>query len=143
MEKKQVPVKVKHTRASKQPKISKRPLQEVASIYAEESIQQAKRSRAGEEDEEDDGLVSDQEEPVPYTYSSGRKTPDNFEVVAGEVFQEFWRMEFEDHEVTAAFFARITALNCREYHLDNFAETSSNLGVIKVRRRAGLLLYLL
>ena len=124
----------------------KRNMPEVASIYAEESeavvdyddgdLPSAKRTRmskGGAFDDLDKGRrvssidVEDEYEPVVR-----RSTPSNFYTVVGTLFDEFWGMEFDDVEVTWAFFALITNANCRDYRLEVFAEQSYSLAVIKV-----------
>lgn len=131
------------SRGPRQPKNPKRTQQELASIYAEEASYAAKRSKLNhdEEDEEED-YASEAEDFMLKGGSSAlahrpSKLPANFEQVAGALFEEFWGMEFEDTEVTWAFFAKITALNCKDYKLDNFAESSSSLAVIKDKLRGG------
>lgn len=126
-------------------KTIKRSQPEVASIYAEadevehmDSDQpSSKRSRLSKGDaiEDDERRYSssavldaeDEYEPV-----ARRSTPANFYTVVGPLFQEFWALEFDDVEVTAAFFALITHANCRDYKLEAFAEQSYSLTVIKV-----------
>ena len=61
------------------------------------------------------------------------KLPNNFYKVANELFEEFWTMDFDDVEITWAFFAKINFLNCKEYNLEDFAEESSSLAIIKVQ----------
>jgi hypothetical protein len=132
VEPKQKPAKVKILRGPQKPKPIKRSTPEVASIYAEEESQALKRAKATDDDDEVemDVYPSDNEDtPAHDVY---RKTPSNFEAVAGGLFEEFWRMEFEDDEVTWAFFAKITSANCKDYKLNTFADTSSSLAVIKV-----------
>ena len=134
--------KPKFVRGPRVAKNVKRSQPEMASIYAEaDGGQQAsnKRSRLNE-DEEEDVYPSDSDDHhhLSATTSFGRADtgrrllPMNFDKVMGDLFDEFWNMEFDDHEVTWAFFAKITALNCKDYKLANFAETSSSLAVIKV-----------
>jgi len=60
------------------------------------------------------------------------KLPTNFYKIANELFEEFWAMEFDDVEITWAFFAKINFLNCKDYHLEDFAEESCSLAIIKV-----------
>lgn len=62
-----------------------------------------------------------------------RAIPTNFYTVVQPLFQEFWEMEFDNDEVTYAFFARITNMNCRDFKLEAFAERSYCLEVIKVK----------
>jgi hypothetical protein len=61
------------------------------------------------------------------------KLPNNFYKVANELFEEFWAMEFDDVEITWAFFAKINFLNCKDYNLEDFAEESCSLAIIKVQ----------
>ena len=61
------------------------------------------------------------------------KLPSNFYKVANELFEEFWAMEFDDVEITWAFFAKINFLNCKDYNLEDFAEESCSLAIIKVQ----------
>ena len=72
-------------------------------------------------------ISPDQKPPIPKD-----KLPGNFYKVANELFDEFWAMEFDDVEITWAFFAKINFLNCKDYHLDDFAEESYSLAIIKV-----------
>lgn len=60
------------------------------------------------------------------------KLPNNFYKVANELFEEFWAMEFDDVEITWAFFAKINFLNCKDYNLEDYAEESCSLAIIKV-----------
>lgn len=140
-------LKAQKPRVSRGPKVvrPKRAQTETASIYAEEekSAGIVKRSRLTEDadDEYSAEVVFDDsyyngrlgETVVSNVGMSRKRTPDNFEKVAGELFNEFWSLEFEDHEITWAFFAKITSLNCRDYNLPNFADTSYCLAVINVR----------
>lgn len=66
------------------------------------------------------------------------KLPTNFNALIRPFFEDFWKLEFENTEVTWAFFAKINATNCAEYKLTSFADTSSSLAVIKVRRLKSL-----
>lgn len=131
----------------RQVKAPKRNLPEVASIYAEETdvavdyddgdMPASKRTRMSKGGSGFDELdksrrvstidVEDEYEPVVR-----RSTPSNFYNVVGPLFEEFWAMEFDEVEVTWAFFALITNANCRDYRLEVFAEQSYSLAVIKV-----------
>lgn len=141
------PVKGRGQRGQpRQFKTIKRSQPEVASIYAEadegdnmDSEQPvSKRSRlskggvvAGDDDRRHTQNVildaEDEYEPVVR-----RSTPSNFYAVVEPLFKEFWDMEFDDLDVTSAFFAVITHMNCRDYKLETFAEQSYSLTVIKV-----------
>lgn len=140
-------VKVRGQRGQpRQFKTIKRSQPEVASIYAEAdevdlsnsdqpASKRSRLSKGGDGIEEDDRRygnsvsldAEDEYEPV-----ARRSTPANFYTVVGPLFNEFWAMEFDNFEVTAAFFALITHANCRDYKLEAFAEQSYSLTVIKV-----------
>lgn len=140
-------LKAQKPRMSRGPKVirPKRTQTEAASIYADEekSAGIAKRARLTEDadDEYSAEVVFDDsyyngrlgETVVSNVGIARKRTPENFEKVAGDLFDEYWNMEFEDHEITWAFFAKITSLNCKDYNLPNFADTSYCLAVIKVR----------
>ncbi len=136
---------------------------EVASIYTEKSLptqdeKGSKRlkgssSRRDDEDEFEDSLQKRDgrgsqanrqlqggaklmEDSDHFSGVSGARAvslPSNFYEVIREVFATFWELEFEETEVTWAFFAKITSANCREFRLNSFAERSYCLAVIKVR----------
>lgn len=119
----------------------KRSQVEAASIYAEEEKSAFKRGKLADDVDDEYGP-----EVVDDSFYGGRlgdaslvspqvvkkRLPTNFDKVAGDLFDEFWNLEFEDHEITWAFFAKITSLNCKDYKLQNFADTSYCLAVIKV-----------
>ena len=103
--------------------------EEVASIYANERDDEEgpKRSRYNEEDENED------DEDDEYNPENTKSTvlPLNFYEVAKSVFDTFWNLEFDDKEVTWAFFAKINAQNCLDFNVQSFAENSTCLAVIK------------
>ena len=134
----------------------KRALPEVASIYNEcnedesDSEQPASKksrlsmSKSSGEDAEASSRRSLQPSNTDIEYEApARKSaiPKNFYTIITPLFEEFWNMEFENDEVTWAFFAVITNLNCREFKLEAFAEQSYSLAIIKVR--IGLALFFL
>lgn len=118
---------------------------EVASIYTEEAevtidfddgdLPSSKRTRTSNggayEDEKSRRLstIDVQEEYEPVVR---RSTPANFYTVVEPLFDEFWALDFEEVEVTWAFFAIITNVNCKDYRLEVFAEQSYSLTIIKV-----------
>lgn len=104
-----------------------------ASIYAEEEIRQIQGGR-GSDDEDIEG--GDDDMAGPMEEQTVARLPSNFSIVATELFFLFWNMEFDDKDVNFAFFAKITARNCKEYNLTAFAEESSCLAVIKERLEA-------
>jgi hypothetical protein len=145
--------KPKGTRTKKLPKQFRQPTkvaQEVASIYADEPkepapkkpkvsvdggkiVSDSSKAKAIKEVKALAGAVSTtpasttMAPPIPED-----KLPTNFNALIRPFFEEFWKLEFENTEVTWAFFAKISATNCAEYKLTSFAETSSSLAVIKV-----------
>jgi hypothetical protein len=78
--------------------------------------------------------------PAPYKFDENnnlikvddKKTPSNFYEIVNEFFEEFWTLEFEEEEVNWAFFAIITSTNCKDFKLNDFADKSYSLAVIKV-----------
>lgn len=111
---------------------------EVASIYAEEestpASQAAKRQKLAEKEEETtimeevDYYAEEEGGPIHSTSSS---LPSNFYDVCSAVFDTFWQLEFDETEVTWAFFAKINSVNCVDFKLKSFAYTSSSLAVVK------------
>lgn len=108
-----------------------------ASIYAEEEARlQERRAGGGGGGNDSDGgdgeyemdNIEDLREQIPMA-----RLPTNFTVVAKELFEYFWNLEFDDAGTNFAFFAKITALNCKEYNLQDFSGESSCLTVIKER----------
>jgi len=85
----------------------------------------------------DDGnLLSDLGAPEQILSSSEIILPANFFAVINSVFEQFWRMEFDNPQVSQAFFAKIDLANCRAYGLESFAERSMSLSVIRDRLEA-------
>jgi hypothetical protein len=134
-------------------KTVKRALPEVASIYAEEhtssatsssyddapASKKARLSRGGAggaaEEDDDEGrrqVEADAEDEYDNRAAARSATPSNFYAVVGPLFEEFWKLDFDNVEVTWAFFALITHYNCKDYRLEAFAEKSYSLAVIKV-----------
>ena len=141
-------VRAKVTRGpARQFKAAKRALPEVASIYGdgqedgsdEEGQHKSKKTRISmgrginnfDEAEARRSAPVVQEiidhDPIPR-----RSLPKNFYSVINPLFDEFWNMEFDNNEVTLAFFAVITNMNCHEFKLTSFAEKSYSLEIIKV-----------
>jgi hypothetical protein len=82
----------------------------------------SKKFRGGEVDEDIDELVGVEELHAP---------PENLYQVIGNLFNEFWNMEY-DETIVNAFLARIDKRNCADYGLTDFASESCSLPVIKV-----------
>lgn len=61
-----------------------------------------------------------------------RAPPENLYKVIGNVFNEFWQMDYPENVVNA-FLARINKRNCADYGLSDFATESCSLPVIQVR----------
>ena len=55
-----------------------------------------------------------------------------FYPIIQQLFSYFWKLEFEEIDINAAFFAWITSVNCKEYGLTNYGFEASSLPVIKV-----------
>ena len=111
-------------------------LPEVASIYTDDIDEQGISIHKRSYQDFNDGEYYDTDESndiddsyLPNSY----KLPENFYILVQELFDEFWAIEFDNIEVTWAFFAKITNYNCKEYSLETFAEESSSLPVIHVR----------
>lgn len=124
-------------------KAAKSALPEVASIYAdghgnESDHDQPASKKAGTSMSKSNGDEEARRSSLPpsvvveHEQMPRRVIPSNFYTVVAPLFQEFWEMEFDNDEVTYAFFARITDLNCKEFKLNAFAERSYCLEVIKV-----------
>lgn len=117
-------------------------LPEIASIYTDDIDEQGMFSSSsihkrtyqdlnndgGEYYDTDDDSIDIEDSYLLNTY----KLPENFYILVQELFDEFWAIEFDNIEVTWAFFAKITNYNCKEYNLETFAEESSSLPVINV-----------
>ncbi len=130
----------------RQARPQKRNMPEVASIYAEDpevlvdddddgapASKRTRMSKGGAEDLDRGRRVAAIDVEEEYEPVVRRSTPSNFYTIVGTLFDEFWAMEFDDVEVTWAFFALITNANCKDYRLDVFAEHSYSLAVIKVK----------
>jgi hypothetical protein len=130
----------------KQFKTTKRALPEVASIYAnaqdndnsEDDLPASKKSRMSVAKSQLEEADSRRVIPVQHEYVDNepplrRTIPKNFYTIVAPLFDEFWKMEFDNDEVTWAFFAVITSMNCADYKLSAFAEQSYSLAIIKVR----------
>lgn len=126
-------------------KTAKRSLPEVASIYneapeegsdTEQPAQKKTRSSLGRGNGDDGEAIKSIaiKAEVPHEVVNRRAIPKNFYTVVAPIMDEFWNMEFDNEEVTWAFFALITHLNCKDYRLNAFAEQSYSLTVIKVSR---------
>eukprot|EP01032_Pedospumella_encystans_P020780 gene20780-23601_t len=128
----------------RQARPQKRNMPEVASIYAEDpevlvdddddgapASKRTRMSKGGADDLDRNRRVAAIDVEEEYEPVVRRSTPSNFYTVVGTLFDEFWAMEFDDVEVTWAFFALITNANCKDYRLDVFAEHSYSLAVIK------------
>ena len=154
-------VRAKGVRGQQRPfKTVKRALPEVASIYADaddagdgeqQTSKKARLSGRGGANEEEEyerrassgagthgraDAVEEEEEEDYRRRSAKSSTPSNFYAVVGPLFDEFWRMEFDNVQVTWAFFALITNMNCKDYQLEVFAEQSYSLAVIKDKLKA-------
>jgi hypothetical protein len=127
----------------KQFKTAKRALPEVASIYAdanednsEDDLPASKKARnslaKSNSEEADSRRIIPVHHEVDNEPPMRRAIPKNFYTIITPLFEEFWRMEFENDEVTWAFFAVITHMNCADYKLSTFAEQSYSLAIIKV-----------
>ena len=112
---------------------------ESASIYADNKKQEAdstniihpnKRIRKNENE-----LIIEQETLSSHSDNNKQlaKIPTNFDIVAKEFFDYFWKLEFDDKEVNNALFAKITILNCKDFNLTTFADKSYCLPIIKER----------
>lgn len=55
----------------------------------------------------------------------------NLYEVINPVFNEFWSLEFDNMQVTPAFFASIDALNAKEFGLSTYASEACSLPVIQ------------
>jgi len=85
----------------------------------------------------DDGnMLSDLGAPEQILSSSEIILPLNFFAVISGVFETFWQLEFDNPQVSQAFFAKIDLANCRSYGLESFAESSMSLSVIRDRLEA-------
>ena len=87
-----------------------------------EDSHSSKKFRGGEMDEDTEDMIGVEELHAP---------PENLYHVIGNVFNEFWQMEF-DENIVNAFLARIDKRNCADYGLTDFASESCSLPVIKV-----------
>lgn len=102
----------------------------------------AKKSRLSSGDLQSSGTIAAKtiNETISASPAEGKldksvkdKLPINFKPVILRLFEEFWKLEFDETEVNWAFFAKICAANCGDYKLTAFAESSCSLPVIKVR----------
>ena len=128
------------SRASRN-RLSREAPSEVASIYAEEESKPAvnraaqnKRQKVNKEENEmvvENDYHNGREEEHEEVQHNISRIPGNFYDVATEVFNSFWHLEFEDQEINFAFFAKITSINCKDFKLEAFADTSSSLAVIR------------
>lgn len=120
--------KEKRTRVSRpRPRGGAKNAPEVASIYHDEdqttTMTMNKRFKSSNEEEYNDFYQEEVQEVV--------QIPSNFYDIAQGVFNTFWQMEFDETEVTWAFFAKINSKNCADFKLTTFAETSYSLATIK------------
>ena len=139
------PTKGKAPKSSNKRGLKQPRAQEAASIYDDEDDARAsgKKQRLSTSSSStiDNGATAKKSVPVKDEVKQKSATdsllqtilPTNFHTVVRPFFDEFWRLEFDSTEVTWAFFAKITAVNCAEYKLSTFAQQSSSLAVIKVR----------
>jgi len=139
---------------SRQSLKGKRDQPEIASLYVQDTTnasttaagtfsadasppptKRARFSRGGGSHEDQDALASSSNLTAPsddYKPAVRQTLPQNFYQIADQIFNEFWDLEIDDEEVSPAFFANITSINCKLYKLEAFSEQSHALPVIKV-----------
>lgn len=119
------PTKGKLTKGKRIPK-QRKSTQDAASIYDDEPASKKQKSSSTSIDT----IVLKKPPKVEPKQIVG--LPSNFSILVKPFFEDFWKLEFDDTEVTWAFFAKINSSNCAEYKLSAFAEQSTSLAVIKV-----------